>query len=308
MEPVEPLANVCPHVPPRVARVVDQCLEQDKDKRPESIWAIESELMGVLNESGLLPKCRELVSASPSQIVFKTALTNKRDTLIRQVEVAKQDKKPNKKFLLSLANEFQRLFPEDPTGLELLALLRGQKAINWKHPIVLAPLFLILVTLFLFSMVDWSLLNKDESSELPPPVATKKPQEPVVTKGMIPEPKKENPKPAVTQTVIKPKPKPVSLTAKPKPKLQPSTAPVVKKSPLKPVMTKPILGTLSFDVDEDVDIFIDGKQIPREQLMNFKVKPGVHKVKMIKAGFDPINNEIEVKANKTTTIRARGGA
>ncbi len=324
MEPVPPLATVCPHVHPRVAHIVDQCLKQSKDDRPESIWSVESELMGVLNDSGLLPKCRDLVAASPSQKVFKESLTMKRDNLVRQVEEAEQSKKIDKKLLLSLANEFQRLFPEDPTGIELLALLRNQKSFNWKHPIVLAPLILVFSALLLYSLIDWTLLDVEGAKQPDLQAKESLPPESAISKGSIPEPSEVKAS-TVPKSQNTKKPEPISKTkpatvsdSKPpsqsqtttkkktngKPKAQKPAASVKKKSP----PPAPMLGTLTFEVDDDVDIFVDGKKVPRQQLENFKVKPGMHQFKMIKAGFDPIDNEIEVKAGKTTTIRAKGGA
>ncbi|MEM7647254.1 MAG: serine/threonine-protein kinase, partial [Pseudomonadota bacterium] len=57
MEPITPLSQVCPHVPPRIGQLIDQCLKTNKDERPESIWAVESEIMGYLHSTKLLPLC-----------------------------------------------------------------------------------------------------------------------------------------------------------------------------------------------------------------------------------------------------------
>lgn len=310
MEPVVPLSQVCPHVPPRVANLVDQCLSLNKEDRPESIWAVASELMGVLNKSGLLPQCKELLAAKPSQAVFKEALKKKRENLLEEVESVKSAKKVDKKALLSLANEFQRLFPEDATGMELLALLKSKKEVNWKHPILLAPLLLLLMALGAYGLVDWkSFKTQATQSNIKPEddKAINQNQPIMVASNQPPVEKAEETKAAKIETkppkvVSKPKvAKPKPVVAKPKPKPAKSKPKVVAKP-------KPQYGYLSFEVDDDVDIFIAGKRIPRAQLKKVRLKPGVHKVKMVKAGFDPINNEMEVRAGKTTTIRAKGGA
>jgi hypothetical protein len=68
------------------------------------------------------------------------------------------------------------------------------------------------------------------------------------------------------------------------------------------------MGALSFEVDDDVSIFVNNMLVPKQQLKKYRLKPGVHKVRMVKEGFQPIENEIQVKAGKTTQIRAKGGA
>jgi hypothetical protein len=100
---------------------------------------------------------------------------------------------------------------------------------------------------------------------------------------------------------VKPKPKSssnakVAKVKKPKP----------KKAKRKALVPKPELGVLSFEVDDDVEIFVDGEKVKTSELEAFKVKPGTHKVKMVKEGYLPIENEIFVKKDKTTTIRAKG--
>ncbi len=303
LEPVEPLAQVCPHVHPRIASLVDQCLKQNKGERPESIWAVESEIMGVLNQSGLLPQCRELLSAEPSQRVFKEALKQKRENLLREVETIKTEKKKDKKKLLSLANEFQRLFPEDGTGLELLNLLREKRAIPWRHPLLLAPLFLFIFSLAAYSLVDWKFFkeNNQQSQVKPEDLETLKPK-PIVQKV------------STSKTTDKPAAKPIEKTKPPAAKqAEPSPAPkaakpVVKSQPVAKPKPKPETGFVSFDVDDDVKISVNGKEIPRDQLKLLKLKKGIHKIRMEKSGFDPINNQIEIKPGETTTIRARGGA
>ena len=92
-----------------------------------------------------------------------------------------------------------------------------------------------------------------------------------------------------------------SNISKPLVKLSKKTKRALPQKPMK-------MGALSFDVDDDVNIYVDGKFIPKKQLKNFKIKAGLRRVRMVKEGFDPIINKIKVQPGKTTKIRARGGA
>jgi serine/threonine protein kinase len=306
MEPVEPLANLCPYVSPRISQVVDQCLMQNREDRPESIWAVESELMGVLNESGLLPMCRELVVTDSNQKNFKEALQIKREKMQGQMQALQAAKTPDKRLLLSLANEFQRLFPEDSSGLELLKLLRSQKTNSWKHPIVFVPALLVLLVLLVTSLFDW----QHFATETLPSGVNPSDQRPsseavqLVSKGTSQS--EAVGKSATRSTETKDK-KSVEKSISAMPTQSPDQLSPPRARPRR-VVAKPQMGTLSFDVDEDVEIFVNNTMIPRDQLKSYQIKAGTHNVRMVKEGFDPISNEIEVRAGQTTKIRARGGA
>lgn len=306
MEPVTPLNQVSPHVPPRVANLVDQCLSLDKNDRPESIWAVESELMGYINGTGLLPDCRDLLKEKPDHKVLKRSLLSKQQYLKAQVEKIKGQKKPDKKHILCLINEFQRLYPEDSGAGELLELLRKQNGFRWPHPMVLAPLFLIFISLLLYATVDWKYF-RDGPQDLNPPIEAKV-SENSSSKIQNIEPKKPEPK-SVTDKI---KAKPIAKSPVKKTPIKKNPTPMVKKTPAKiakPAVAakKASMGKLSFSVDDDVEIFVDGKLLSKAQMELYSIPSGSHKVKMVKKGFLPIENEIFVKQGKTTTIRAKGG-
>jgi serine/threonine protein kinase len=277
MEPIEPLSQVCPSVPPRVSSLIDQCLLSEKEQRPESIWQIESELMGVLSASGLLPLCRDLLVLEPSAKLFKESLQIKQRKLTSQAEELKVTRNTDRKELLSVANEFQRLFPEDPTGLELLGLMKENRVLIKKRSLLLLPFLLVgaMASIFFFMPSD-----SQKSTEL--------------LSQSVPNPRVQ----PVSLNVEKPRPKKIAQPKVVKPK--PRRKPVVKP--------KPPMGALSFEVDDDVSIFVNNMLVPKQQLKKYRLKPGVHKVRMVKEGFQPIENEIQVKAGKTTQIRAKGGA
>lgn len=294
MEPVEPLSQVCPHVSPRVAQVIDQCLAMKKEDRPESIWAVESEFMGYLNNTGLLPLCRELVKFKPDQVVFKKALTEKKSSLLKKVDDISNQSKPDKKELLSLANELTRLYPEEPKGMELLSLLRKKKIENPKKVSAIGACLLGAVgaasAFFLMSQ----------------PVSDKK----VIPQTEVAKQAEQVAKPLVKVEKPKPRPQLVATNQKPvtptkaKPKIKKKSRP---KNAVTPVRPRAQMGSIKFLVDDDVSVYVDGVKVSENKLHKFKVKAGDRKVKMVKEGFMPIENTVKVRANKTTTINARGG-
>ncbi len=84
-------------------------------------------------------------------------------------------------------------------------------------------------------------------------------------------------------------------------KVAPAKVGQIKHEPI------PAHGAIKFLADYDVQIYVDDKIVPSDLWDSFKTSPGGHTVKLVKAGFLPIQNQIQVTKNKTITINARGG-
>ncbi len=338
MEPVTPLNQIAPHIPPRIANLIDQCLELKKENRPESIWAIESEIMGYINSTGLLPLCQKLIVEDRNTGLYKEALKQKQIFLEAQANDILREKRPDRKKMLSLINEYQRLFPEDPKTMELISALRNKKKMVAPHPILWAPLVLVFFSLSVFFLVDFRNFGEESAKASPKlmkegvvPAAigatteTSVPPEKTVSQkndenlsvadkddGKSKTKNQSDTKAKEPVTLLKKETAKKTEPVKPKPKSSSNAKvakvkkPKPKKAKRKALVPKPELGVLSFEVDDDVEIFVDGEKVKTSELEAFKVKPGTHKVKMVKEGYLPIENEIFVKKDKTTTIRAKG--
>ena len=97
------------------------------------------------------------------------------------------------------------------------------------------------------------------------------------------EPIKEASKKEIAKEVIKPKAE-------------------LKKKPT----VLPKKGFISFEADDDVEIFVNDKLVAKNNWSSVSIAPGEHRVKMIKKGFLPIDNKVMVKTGQTTKIRAKG--
>ena len=82
----------------------------------------------------------------------------------------------------------------------------------------------------------------------------------------------------------------------------PATAPVAAATP-KPAPEK---GTLSFEVPDDVSVYVRNELVPRERLRRYRIAPGQYPMRIEKEGFLPIEGQVDVKAGRVSVIRAGG--
>lgn len=95
------------------------------------------------------------------------------------------------------------------------------------------------------------------------------------------------------------------VTAKASPENDATAAakkPIVKREALPQVKA---LGQLVFEADPDVDIYVDGKLVSPTAWSAYETPIGERKIRLVKAGFDPIDNTVEVKEGQKTVVRAR---
>lgn len=68
----------------------------------------------------------------------------------------------------------------------------------------------------------------------------------------------------------------------------------------------PALGWIRVEADDDVTLFLDGAEVPRSEWKHIPADPGQRRLKLVKAGFLPIENVIPVRAGKTAVVHAKG--
>lgn len=65
-------------------------------------------------------------------------------------------------------------------------------------------------------------------------------------------------------------------------------------------------GTLSFEVPDDVQVYVGDVLVPRNELSAYKIAAGRYPMRMVKEGFLPIESTVIVKAGRVAVIRAGG--
>jgi serine/threonine protein kinase len=87
-------------------------------------------------------------------------------------------------------------------------------------------------------------------------------------------------------------------------KPQTASARVVKENK-KILRTKPIskFGFIKFEIPDDVKVSVDGAEVPKSFLKNWQVRPGLHRLQMVREGFNPIIGEVTVKEDEISVVR-----
>lgn len=68
----------------------------------------------------------------------------------------------------------------------------------------------------------------------------------------------------------------------------------------------PEKGTLSFEVPDDVSVYVRNELVPRDKLRRYRIAPGQYPMRIEKEGFLPIEGQVDVKAGRVSVIRAGG--
>lgn len=83
--------------------------------------------------------------------------------------------------------------------------------------------------------------------------------------------------------------------------------PIVKLPPVKVKEIAPVVKTyLKFIVDQDVFIFVDGKELVPDSKGRIEVAPGSHWIKLVKNNFLPIEAKVGAKKGETVVINTKG--
>jgi hypothetical protein len=95
-----------------------------------------------------------------------------------------------------------------------------------------------------------------------------------------------------------------ATVVEPPPRAQPLP---VAAGPLPPVTRKPLppKGWIQVEADEDVRVFVDENEIPRTDWKRIPVNTGKRSLRLIKSGFLPIENVIDVRPNKVAVVKAK---
>lgn len=284
---VRPPRQINPRIPENLATLIEQCLEKDPRSRPDGIWLLEAHLMSALSASGLLPYGRALVGLSSRQSVIAAALKTKLHNLKTQIEAAKklereglaevtsEEKVQSNKRAMAALTEIMDLFPEEEGLADMIKGVRGEApgGLSFRYRLgFFTVLFVCGVGAFAWF---WpAKILPPEIQPIPAPISQ------MVSRKLENSAQKSGP-PAIPTPREFSQPKPV-------------------------VESSVILGSIQFDVDPDVSIFVDDKFIPQAQWDHLPIEVGEHQVRMVKEGFVPIDQMIQVTGERPSVIRARG--
>lgn len=281
----QPLCTRNPRVPSEVGALIDGCLRVNEAERPSSIYLVEAQLMDYLQRQGLLASSKGWVAGD--EAVLANALSLKNQKLKSDIEKALTA--GDRKVLVSRIGELRALFPDDqsiPTLMNALAKPPPKEKSGWE---IYARIAVVLILISSgISLYKWAYPTKGEGTGL---VSASVPAA-ISQSTYAPESESTVKTPEETKTS----------------KAETLTQEVEKPAAAKAATAKPIpLGALRILTDADVQVFVDGRELTRAEAENYKVKPGRHRLKLVKAGFDPIEQPVTVRSGRTATVNARAG-
>jgi serine/threonine protein kinase len=274
-DPIPDIGARTPALSERIAKLVHSCLDRDPSKRPESAWHLHAEIMQELMTSGLLRLCPLMATTPISSTHLAEALRIKHQQLVKNIESA-QDLGARVRGI----NALQALFPSSEELPRLMGLLgQGREDKNRSKLIYFMSAVLILL---------------------------------VTGAGLVSLKLKHDPTPAVVEVEAPPvEPIPVEQTppvvAAPQPEIKPIALTPVANAVEKKITPKPQFGFISFEIPEDVKVFVDGTEVPKLSLNKWRVKPGPHSLRLVREGFEPIRGEVYVKDGEISVVRVGGG-
>lgn len=264
---IQSLKQINALIPNTISNLIFNCLNPDPQKRPASIWHIEAELMSYLSREQMTQICRKLVTSVIKNEDLAEALRLKRVYLIKGIE----SKTLPLSDRLEMLNELRTLFPSDELGQSYLTELQSsqiKKESNAKQK------YAVLVFL-IFALVIGAYFKTQE----------KKPAPQAETELAIPKIEPINAVAALAPPPITKAPRPASAVES---------------------IKKPTLGAIKLIVSDEVDVFVGGQFVPPNKREHYALEPGKHLVKLVKEGFLPIENTVNVTAGKTAVINVGG--
>lgn len=260
---IVPLREKLPHLSERMNKLFMLCLSRYPDERPVSAWHVHAEIMLELHSTGFLPLLPKLSATPIPATLLAQAMTIKHEALVKTAKTTTSFAEK-----LAAINALRTLFPDSEALPELMSFQQAKEGKRNRRYFLL-----LLVPLFLIAAVTvWK--TKDSSV-----IAA---VEPV---------KVEAPVPVIQET-------------KPAQEISPV---VVAKKDIKPVPKAEVIpakfGFIKFEVPNDVNVTVDGSEVPKEFLTHWEVRPGTHRIQMLREGFAPIAGEVYVKDGETSVVR-----
>ncbi len=278
-----PLCERAPHVPLGIGQLVDRTLNPKPECRPETVWEFEAALMNELSRSGVMRLSKAIIAecvAGSGHEHLTDALREKHQALLARL------KSPNAN-AVDLA-EFHRLFSNDEELPALISAFGSRSAETLSRKRKLKGTFTA-VALSCGIFAALTVRNCAGQTDLSP-IAQVSPTTKFDKAHMS----------AAPGTVAASMPAAaVPTSASP---VAPTSAPPVAPTPAR----APATGTLSFEVPNDVSVYVRNELVPPNQLRHYRIAPGRYPMRIERAGFLPIEGQVNVKAGRVSVIRAGG--
>lgn len=314
-----PLQEEAPAVPHEVADLINRSLSVDKTKRPQGIWDFEAALLATIQKTGLMPYCSQLVGEETRSDELLEALDIRHKTLkteldegVKKIEQKSTSQIDRRSFVYASA-ELRRLYPDDKSIENYISAYAGKTGSESDKR---KFLYLAIVLLLLF--IPGIYLAIDSTDQ-----ATKKaPTGSGAEVAIIADPKSDSEKEEASNEeesvanrssraadMVKSRAAAVSrpeeaLSPEPKASKRRTSARPAKRARTE-ARNRVLHGWVQFEVEEDVNVFVDGKLVPRAQLGHYQLTEGIHDVKLVKQGYMPIANTVKIRAGQITVVRAK---
>lgn len=283
-EDFKPVREVAPHLDARLCQLVEQCLREDPRMRPQNIWVLESVLMTLLSESGLLKFAPQILRADVTAETIAMAFEIKKANLEQQLKG-----QPVRR--MTLLAEYRRLFPE-ADWLQFLTPRRSwlpKLKINTRYlkaaGATIAAGASVAIFMSLFTLKSPSTLEQ---------VAPRFSRLEVVGA------------PAAVIAGAPSQQAPVVAPAALMPSANPARRKLKNVTPASAPARAPLMGRLQFHLPPDVQVFVDSNRI-MDIAEPVTLSSGLHAIKLVRAGYEPVESDVEVRAGRTTVVNGRGG-
>ncbi|OGQ33756.1 MAG: hypothetical protein A3F16_00335 [Deltaproteobacteria bacterium RIFCSPHIGHO2_12_FULL_43_9] len=262
-----------PKINRELSQIILQALSKKKEDRQEGVWEFVFQLKSYLNQFGLLTERFRFSNFVKDKNGYLFDLSKTLcDNLLHKAK-SSLDSRDSFQFLVFI-DHLLGIAPEHKEALELLKNFNTQSRRGFLKPVKIGVSVILLI--LVLSAVAWQLFLYKNPKEMDKPLF-------IDTKAEATQVKQRVSKPDNIPVMTKEIPKKVET----------------------PVITKPQFGFLRLNVDDDVQVEIDGILYNWRERGDARLSPGSYKLILRKPGFPPLNSTIRIKDGETAVINAK---
>lgn len=279
-----------PFIHPMLAKVIYKSLAKDPVQRYQKSYEFRYDLMQFLDYVQAPSSLKMLSCYFEGQTPLELGRYNWIQTLItRSSESLNKDQKTQSLIFARQAYEI------DPQNEEVKNLLNKVSDKERKYPFKTAAaicIFLVAGYFTFLNMPSDSHINHDEEK-----LAEIIEQDVKTVQSAIEK------NPTVNELDIPPKEEKTIIEKKVEQKKKVVVAPKIEKKPIKKVRRQ--YTKIQFNIDEGVEVYIDGRKARLDDQGRVNVLPGEHELMLIKPDSNPVRGKIIAVKNQTTVINAK---
>lgn len=274
--------SINPKINRELSQIILQALSKRKEERQEGVWELVFQLKSYLSQVGLLTERFRF----PNFIKDKNGYLFDLSKAVCEnlLQRAKKSFDANDSFrFLVYVDHLLSIAPEHKEALELLRHFHSQNKRGFIKPLRMG-VSVILLALVLGAIV-WQLFLYKNPKEMNKPIIFEQKKK-IATADLT----ASDDKAPVLKDEIRPAP--VKTKAIPK-KVEPA------------VVVKQQFGFLKINVDDDVQVEIDGILYNWKESGDAKLSPGTYKIVLRKPGFPHLSSTIRIKNGETAVINTK---